>query len=55
MDAVPVKEKKRFLILKLTEFERSLIQKKAKRFAAGNVSAWIRFSAINFKPSRKKR
>lgn len=40
----------RLLNIKVTKLEESYIRMKAEKFAEGNMSEWIRYAAINFKP-----
>lgn len=46
-----VKPKKKNLInFKATDLEMTLIQKKADKYAGGNVSEWLRYAAIQLDP-----
>lgn len=38
------------LTLRVSETERETLLSHARTFTAGNVSAWIRFAALNFAP-----
>lgn len=42
--------KRRLINLKANREERNAIKANAKKFARGNVSEWVRYAAINFKP-----
>ena len=39
--------------VKLTDKELDAIQKKANRFAGGNLSAWLRHAGMNYTPKQK--
>lgn len=43
-------EKRKLVKVRMNEDERSLIQEKADQFCDGNFSAWVRYSAIHYKP-----
>lgn len=38
--------------VRVTETERSLIEKLARKYAGGNISAWMRHAALKFKPEK---
>ena len=38
------------LTIKVSAAQLDAIQEKAREFAGGNISAWVRFSAMNFAP-----
>lgn len=40
----------RMVALKLNEAEYSAIEKKAKKYADGNISAFLRYAGIHFEP-----
>ena len=39
--------------IKVTETEYSTLKVKAQRYTDGNVSAWVRYAALNLKPDPK--
>lgn len=46
-----IKTEKRTLVnFKITKGERKTIEKNAKKYTGGNVSHWIRYCALNYKP-----
>lgn len=49
----PVKVKPRLINLKVPNADLALIAKKAKKFAGGNVSLWLRHAGINYVPRSK--
>jgi hypothetical protein len=38
---------------KISDDDKNLIKKNAEQYAEGNISEWIRFAAINYKPRKK--
>lgn len=40
------------LNLKVTERDRKAFNARAKEYANGNVSAWLRMAGINFRPAK---
>ncbi len=38
------------LNLKISEKDKRALQAQAKKYANGNVSAWLRFAGVRFKP-----
>lgn len=43
----------RLINIKVTETELKAIKAKARRYTAGNLSSWIRYSSIELKPKAK--
>ena len=37
-----------------TQEDIKIIKKMAKKYAKGNVSAWLRYVAMNYKPTKKE-
>lgn len=55
--AMKRKPKKPMYVLvnfKITESDRRAFMKSARRFTNGNLSAWLRYAASQFKPSRNQ-
>jgi hypothetical protein len=48
-----LKKKRKLINLKVSPEELKLIQGKAKKYANGNTSAWIRYAATQLSPKRK--
>lgn len=48
------KEKLDVINLKITRADRKAIQAMAKRYAKGNLSAWLRAAGLEYIPSRKR-
>lgn len=46
--------KHRILSLSVSPSELRTIKKLAGKYAGGNVSAWIRYCAINYKPKKRE-
>ena len=44
--------KNRILSISVSPSELRTIKKLAQKYAGGNVSAWIRYCAINYKPKK---
>lgn len=42
--------KSEMINIKITRLERKLLQGKADKYTNGNVSAWMRYAAINLEP-----
>ena len=42
------------ITIKMIEKEKSEIQKKADLYAGGNMSAWLRYAALNHTPKKKE-
>lgn len=49
----PVKAKPKLINLKVPNADLALIAKKAKKFAGGNVSLWLRHAGIHHVPKSK--
>ncbi len=49
-----LKPKKTLMNFKATQAEIKVIEANALKFAKGNVSAWLRHSAMNHKPTKKE-
>lgn len=47
------KEKRTLINVLVTKEERAAIEARAKRFAKGNVSAWVRYAAGQMTPPKK--
>ncbi len=43
-------KKTKHVLIKVTEGEYEAIKDKAKEYAGGNVSRWVRYAAINLHP-----
>lgn len=41
--------RKDFIAIKVSQTERAMIEQLAKRHAGGNISAFVRYAALNFK------
>jgi hypothetical protein len=46
-------KKKEMIAFKVSPGDRAAIQAMADAFADGNVSQWVRFAALNFKPKKE--
>jgi hypothetical protein len=42
------------LNLKVSKADRAALNAQAKRYAAGNLSAWLRFAGVTFKPKKSQ-
>lgn len=53
----PKKEKLTLINIKVSEKDRKRLMIQAKRYAEGNLSAWLRYAGINYVPwlAQKKR
>lgn len=47
-----VKEVLRPVNFKISPTEYEVLEEKAKQFTNGNVSEWIRYASLNYKPSK---
>lgn len=47
----PSKSKRR--LLRLSEADEKQISELAKKYAGGNVSGWIRYAALHYRPTKK--
>lgn len=45
-------KRKTMMNFKVTDAEEKKIKEQAKKFANGNVSEWMRYSAMNLKPKK---
>ena len=43
-------EKRKLYNFKVLDEELAVIEKKAKKFARGNISAWVRYASMNHVP-----
>lgn len=46
----PKKEKLTLINIKVSEEDRKLLMSQAKRYADGNLSAWLRYAGIHYVP-----
>ena len=44
---------KKLYTIRIDDSEKKLIMDKAKKYTDGNVSAYIRFAAVNFEPKKR--
>lgn len=47
-----IKEKRTLMNFKVSKAEIKTIEANALLFAGGNVSAWLRYAAMNYKPKK---
>lgn len=47
-----VKEAMRMIAARVSDAEYKAIEQKAKKYADGNVSEWIRYAAVNMEPKK---
>lgn len=53
LKALAKNEKVKLVNFKAKDSELRIMEKNAKKYAGGNVSHWIRHSAMNYVPSKK--
>ena len=46
--------KRKCLTIKATRLEKAQMQKQADKYANGNLSAWVRYAALNYIPTAQE-